>query len=163
DRFYGKLGETVRTVGTFVGRTPGQPPVNATTTYQFDSFGRMLSMVYPDGEVLSYGYDHGGLLASITGIKAERNYTYADRLTYDEFEQRARIRYGNGVETQYAYEPALRRLSTLDTTSPTAGQVQRLRYQYDLVGNILNLKNQIPIPPPNSFGGPTDQTYQYDN
>ncbi len=29
------------------------------TQYLYDTFGRLQQMVYPDGEVLSYGYDAG--------------------------------------------------------------------------------------------------------
>jgi hypothetical protein len=68
-RWYGKLGETVkelRQVNAYnnpVARTKYQ------TEYLFDSFGRMRQMTYPDGEVLTYGYENGGHLKEAYGTK----------------------------------------------------------------------------------------------
>jgi RHS repeat-associated protein len=163
ERFYGKLGETVRTVATFVGQTAGQPPTQATTEFTIDSFGRVLSMLYPDGEVLTYGYDRGGLLQKVEGQKAGERYGYIEQLGYNELEQRVRVKYGNGVETRYAYEPETRRLSDLDTNTQHGAKIQRLHYTYDLLGNILGLRNDIPAQRPNAYGGPTEQSFQYDD
>jgi len=40
------------------------------TRFLFDTFGRMLRITYPDGEVLTNRYDSGGNLASAEGVKA---------------------------------------------------------------------------------------------
>ena len=40
---------------------------------------------------------------------------------------------------------------------------QNLNYSYDKVGNILGLANNVAVPPPNVFGGPTSQTFVYDD
>jgi RHS repeat-associated protein len=161
-RSYGKLGEIVRSARALTRRTTGQAPLAATSQYQYDSFGRTLSMIYPDGEVLTNQYDRGGLLTRVTGVKAGASFTYVDRLTYDEFEQRTSIRYGNGVETRYAYDPLMRRLGEVRTNSPSA-PVQLLHFGYDPVGNITSRTNDIPIPPTNVYGGPSAQTFQYDD
>ncbi|MFL6711775.1 MAG: hypothetical protein ACJ8LN_02445, partial [Sulfurifustis sp.] len=34
-----------------------------------------------------------------------------------------------------------------------------LQYSYDNVGNILNLRNQVDLPPASSYGGPTNQVF----
>ena len=39
------------------------------TQYEYDSFGRMRSIVYPDGEVGQYSYTTGGLLKNVFGTK----------------------------------------------------------------------------------------------
>jgi len=53
---YGAMGETSVVRRTLVGGTSFGVPVSVTTRFAHDSFGRMLSMQYPDGEAVSYGY-----------------------------------------------------------------------------------------------------------
>ncbi len=40
---------------------------------------------------------------------------------------------------------------------------QNLAYSYDKVGNILGLANNVAVPPPNVYGGPTNQSFAYDD
>ena len=101
-RWYGNLGETVkelRQVNAY--NNPVAHPLP--DRIRFDSFRRMTRMTYPDGEVLTYGYDNGGLLKEAYGTKRQNKYPYIKNLTYDEFGQRKRIEYGNGVHTTYDY------------------------------------------------------------
>ena len=114
-------------------------------------------MTYPDGEVLTYAYDSGGLVHAVTGVKLGVTTPYVQRLEYDEFGQRAFLRVGNGAETAYSYNPLNRRLARL-----TAGDFQDLHYSYDLVGNITALSNQVPVAAAKDFGGPVDQAFVYD-
>ncbi|HEX8095833.1 SpvB/TcaC N-terminal domain-containing protein, partial [Jatrophihabitans sp.] len=88
DRYYGKLGETTKEVRTVVGFT-GSAPKTYTTSYGFDTFGRQQSMVYPDGETLTYRYDSGGMVRAASGVKGTDNYSYVNRLEYDKFGQKA--------------------------------------------------------------------------
>ncbi|MCK7532534.1 MAG: hypothetical protein MZV63_16655 [Marinilabiliales bacterium] len=46
-------------------------------------------MVYPDGEVLTYKYNLGGLLQSMSGIKDGITYNYLPKTGYNKFERRA--------------------------------------------------------------------------
>jgi RHS repeat-associated protein len=159
-RAYDKLGELIEETKTIASATQGNCdncPEVWTTHYVYDTWGRLQQMTYPDGEVLTYAYDSGGLVRSATGVKLGSTTPYVQRLEYDEFGQRAFLSVGNGAETTYAYNPLNRRLARL-----TAGDFQDLHYSYDLVGNITALSNQVPIPTPNSFGGPVDQTFAYD-
>ena len=58
-----------------------------TTRFSFDAFGRMQYLVYPDGEVLSYQYDRGGLLKGARSDFFGMAATYLKSLTYDQFGQ----------------------------------------------------------------------------
>src|SRR5205085_1689372 len=49
------------------------------------------------------------------------------------------IDHGNGVRTQFRYEPTTRRLSAIDTTRTDGKLLQALRYTYDAVGNIVQI------------------------
>ena len=150
---YGAMGETTRIDRTLVATLAGTHSVSATTLFVHDSFGRMLSMRYPDGEEVHYSYNLGGQLESVdsTGPGASLGTNYVSSIRYDEFGSRIRMTAGNGVVTRYQYDPVMRRLAQLDSTMPTGAAMQALRYAYNLVGNISSMQNR----------GVT-QTYTYD-
>ncbi|OQW91035.1 MAG: hypothetical protein BWK78_05665, partial [Thiotrichaceae bacterium IS1] len=102
ESFYGPLGEVVKTIKTIASDTGSQPEVY-TTTYEYDTWNRLQTLVYPDGEVLTNRYDSGGLLAAVRGDKAGNSYEYVNRLEYDKFEQRVFLELGNKVRTTYSY------------------------------------------------------------
>ena len=79
-----------------------------------------MTLTLPDGEVVTHGYDAGGNLNHIKGSLNGIDYEYLQSLTYDEFEQRSRMRLGNGVETRYSYDPEHRRLCRLQSAVPVA-------------------------------------------
>jgi len=172
---YGELGETVWDQKTIASHTQGKSahsPEIYTTQYAYDSFARLLVLTLPDGEVLTHTYDAGGNLASITGLeKAQGGNTgtggvtthYLQTLLYDKFEQRTYLKLGNGVETHYTYNAQNRRLTNLMSSGQVAGQFQNLNYGYDNVGNVMSLANKVAIPAANSMGGPTSQTFGYDD
>ncbi len=163
-RYYGKLGETVREERMVNAKTPPVQQKKFTTDYVFDSFGRMTDMTYPDGEKLHYAYDDGGLLSSAYGEKAGTRYDYIKALTYDEFGQRRYIAYGNGTATTYTYDPLTRRLATLNTTLRDGREVQKLTYEYDLVGNVSILKNGILVATNTALpAGPVEQKFEHDD
>ncbi len=181
ERTYGPLGEMASQTWTIASDTQGNSansPEVYTTRYQYDTWNRIQRLTYPDGEVLTYAYDAGGLVTSAKGIKNNFNYDYLKRLDYDKFEQRAYLEAGNQVRTAYSYDPRNRRLCglvsgkgtptegcrTVSATPPSdPNAIQALAYQYDNVGNILGLQNQIAVPPPSQYGGPVTQTFVYDD
>ncbi|MES0491896.1 MAG: RHS repeat-associated core domain-containing protein, partial [Leptospirales bacterium] len=138
--FYGKLGETTRTdkiLPLFDGTTG-----RFSTHMRFDSFARMKQITYPDGEVLDYTYDEGGLLQHVESVRDNKNVVYLEQLGYDEYGQRNYLELGNGAKTTYAYNPLNRRLSNLKTISGSE-KIQDINYTYDKVGNILSIKDNI--------------------
>ena len=63
--------------------------------------GRMRQLTYPDGEVLTYGYDEGGLLETASGAKQGRDYHYLIDLAYDHYDhydQRVLLDHGTRYE-----------------------------------------------------------------
>ena len=83
-------------------------------THKFicDFWNRIDSMFYPDGEVVVYGYNSGGMLSSMTGAKNGLPYKYIESIRYNEFDLKAAMYYGNGTKTIYRYD-TLQRLSNL--------------------------------------------------
>ncbi len=70
---------------------------------------------------------------------------------------------GNGVKTAYTYDASTRRLSNLNAVRQGNNIFQNLNYSYDKVGNILGLQNNVDVPPPPVYGGPTSQSFVYDD
>ena len=161
-RFYGKLGEVTREIKAIDSDTGPDPEVYS-TLYTYDTFGRLQSLVYPDNEILTYRYDSGGQIRAASGVKGSHTYPYVNRMEYDKFEQRAFTESGNGVGTSYTYDPLDRRLANLTAGKGAGNLYQNLNYTYDNVGNVLSIANQIPVPPPSRDGGPTAQTFSYDD
>jgi RHS repeat-associated protein len=140
------------------------------TQYVYDTFGRLQRLTYPDGEVLTYGYDAGGLVNKATGVKGSFSYPYLKRLDYDKFDQRVYLQLGNGITTSYTYRLDNRRLDALQAQLPnvTHYRFQNLAYRYDNVGNILGIANNIIYPEGQKgigeeVGGPVTQSYVYDD
>jgi YD repeat-containing protein len=104
-RTYDELGQVATTTRHLKPLRPGDTWRTFVTSFTFDSFGRMSSLVYPDGERLDYGYDAGGLVKTATGTRAATQWSpaqvevYLKAMTYDEFEQRVFARLGNDVTT----------------------------------------------------------------
>jgi RHS repeat-associated protein len=167
NRGYGKLGELTRTRRTLVPLSPSQSPRIFETRFSYDSFGRLLQLVYPDGETISYGFDGGGLLASASSVRPATRHTpletetYLASLRYDEFGSRVAEQLGNGVTTAYAYDPLTRRLAHTQTVTPQGNILQAISYAYDRVGNLLSENNGRP-PSTNKSSGPISYSFQYD-
>jgi YD repeat-containing protein len=155
-RGYGKQGELTRETRAFA-----QPARSFTTSWSYDSFNRVLQLTYPDSEVLTYDYDSGGEVTRATGLKNGAGYTYVARMDYDKFGQRLMQETGNGVRTTYTYGPADRQLATLKSKLANGTTFQDLTYTRDNVGNITKLANTAA--PAGDIGGPSAQTYGYDD
>jgi RHS repeat-associated protein len=99
--------------------------------------------------VLTAVYNRAGSLGSVR----YNGTVYVERISYDAKGRRSLIVYGNGIMTRYAYDPHTFRLVRLRTepcsvdanTYRAKGSVQQdLRYEYDLVGNILAIYDRAP-------------------
>ena len=94
------------------GFSPGALSLCKTMLAKLDS-ARMRYMTDPDGEQLTYGFDAGGHVKTATGTLRKARYDYLRHIGYDEFGNRARMVYGNSVETSYAFDPQSRYLTQL--------------------------------------------------
>nr|WP_262915022.1 RHS repeat-associated core domain-containing protein [Ornithobacterium rhinotracheale] len=156
--FYGNMGEVTKEIRS-IRITPTEVQTYI-TEYAYDTWNRIQHMTYPDGEILDFGYNRAGQLTSLTGKKGKYEYTYLKQQGYDEFEQKVYRLYGNGTETSYTYDATMRRLANLKAQSGTY-VFQNNRYTYDLVGNILQVANQVPIIN-YALGGASSYNYSYD-
>ena len=159
---YGKLGEVTketRTLATHLNRN--NPTETAVMEYRSDYLGRMQWIVYPDGEKITYGYDNGGQVVSVTGEHYGYEFKYVTNILYDEYGQRTRIDYGNGTFTEYTYNTARRWLDTIKTENKWGQSYQNITYSFDAVGNVLGYENDCLDTVTGNYK--TKQTYSYDN
>ncbi|MEQ8681341.1 MAG: SpvB/TcaC N-terminal domain-containing protein [Cyclobacteriaceae bacterium] len=159
--FYGPLGEVVKNIRTIV--IPSFEEQTHVTEWTYDTWNRLTSMVYPDGEEVTYDYNTDGLLKTMTGNKKGRTYRYVTQLGYDKFEQRVFLAYGNGSQMTYSYEEDRRRLKKMTAATGAQRLFMDNEYTYDAVNNILGLKNNAPIPKPSFMGGASEYAYEYDD
>ncbi|WP_437527421.1 hypothetical protein WME79_42770 [Sorangium sp. So ce726] len=161
-------------------------PYQATLKDVFDALGRMREIHFPGSgeEIVRYGYDRGGAVVSVVGENQRvnpqhpsepRTTEYLRHIGYNEFGQRVRVVAGNGIETKYRYDESTRRMTEVNADHQSAQMrsmgrpprpFQRLRYRYDLVGNIRELNNEVPFD--ESLGGAvmvarTQQRFAYDD
>ncbi|WPO78020.1 RHS repeat-associated core domain-containing protein [Flavobacterium sp. KACC 22761] len=163
---YGVMGEIESIRRTVI--VPNSAVATYVTSWKYDSWNRLQEMIYPDQEKISYTYNSGGLLQAVAGQKAY-SYNYVNKIGYDKFEQRSYLKYCNGTETKYNYEPLRRRLDNMTVASGTGYQgvntprmFMNNKYQYDKVSNVLSVTNSA-AGVTNKMGGIMAHNYAYDN
>ena len=156
--FYGKMGEVTKTRRTMI--VSNQAIATYVTQWTYDSHNRLLEMIYPDEEKVTYSYNLGGQLEKVRGYKSY-GYDYVNRIGYDKFEQRTYLKYCNGAETFYTYEPARRRLQNL-TVNAGGKSIMDNVYAYDAVSNVLSVANKAALPESGKAGGQMAHAYTYD-
>ena len=152
----GNVSQRLRTV-----TVPNEAVVTFKTEFEYDSYGKLLSMTYPDAEKVCYWYDASGQLSDVYVNDRKKGDYYVEEIGYDKFGDRVYMRYGNGATAEYAYDAQMRRLvHRLDTLSHER-PVSRLErtYVYDLVGNITSLQATGDT----LLFDPVSHTYGYDH
>ena len=79
----------------------------------------------------------------------------------DIIEQRTYLKYCNGAETFYSYDPQRRRLQNL-AVNAGGKTIMDNAYGYDLVSNVLSVVNKAAIPEKGKAGGQMSHSYTYD-
>ena len=162
--YYGKQGEVTKTVRTVMASVADIRTYVYGATY--DSWNRVQTMTYPDGEVVTYHYNAAGQVESMTSNKQGRQSVIVDRIGYDKEGHTVYTKLDNGTETTYTYDKQRERLQVMNLTAD--GQtVMENRYQYDAVDNILgitNAANPTSLTKLNKakLGGRSSHTYEYD-
>jgi RHS repeat-associated protein len=125
------------------------------TTASYDAPNRVKRMQLPEDvegrrRELRPAYNRAGGLEK---VRLDGD-LFVERIAYDAKGQRALIAYGDGVMTRYAYDPHTFRLKRLrseryskpdDATYRASGEpLQDFGYDYDLVGNILGIRDRTP-------------------
>jgi len=159
--FFNTLGMLVKNIRVIL--SADTLPLTLTTEWTYDTWNRISVMKYPDLELLTYNYNVGGLLKSMSGVKAGITYNYITQKGYDKFEKSVYMRYGNTTDMTYGYEPNRRRLKTLTSKTAANRLTMDNTYSYDLEENILSIANSAPVPASNLMGGNSNYLYSYDD
>ncbi len=147
---YGNMGEVTKETRIYALPLLSQP-IALSTLFEYDSWGRILNITYPDNEIVNYDYDLGGQLFRMYN---NSSYTYLDNIIYDCFGAKTSQDYGNGIVTQYTYNDTTRRLSEIATNNGAL-----INYTYDLVGNVTQVASTCPWLPNQSF----TENFNYDS
>ncbi|MBO4541760.1 MAG: RHS repeat-associated core domain-containing protein, partial [Bacteroidales bacterium] len=147
---YGNMGEVTKE--TRIYALPFLPqPLALSTLFEYDSWGRILNITYPDNEIVNYDYDLGGQLFRMYN---NSSYNYLDNIIYDKFGAKTSQDYGNGIVTQYTYNDTTRRLTAIATSNGSL-----INYTYDLVGNVTQVTSICPWLQNQSF----TESFSYDS
>ena len=134
---YGNMGEVIETVKSIVIDSTFNKVHTYTTKAEYDSWNRLESMTYPDGEVVNYEYYPSGQLQSITGTKDDRLYPYLIEAGYHVNGQTAFRKLGNNSEHRYFYDHKDRLQMT--TLHINGQKISENSYSYDKVDNITTI------------------------
>lgn len=155
--FYSPLGQVKKTIRTIqLGESDMRTWIWSTS---YDTWNRVHSMTYPDGEVVKYSYNRAGNLHKISGEKLGRSYEYISRIGYNKYEKKVYQLSGNGAETTYNYEPERLRLKEMNLSS-TRGLLVNNSYRYDAMNNILGITGISDVS--GDIGGEASHSYTYD-
>ena len=129
------------------------------TEFEYDSFGRMRRITYPDGENVVYDY-YGGMLYSVKN--EDQQTSYIQSILYDEYSLPAKTKYGNNFVATSVYDDVRhwavqRQLQDID-----GNYLQHINYEYDGVGNIMRVTQSAPTYGYN-LGGEYVVDYTYDD
>ena len=160
--YYGNQGEVVKTVRSVMVSTADVRTYVYGATY--DSWNRVRTMTYPDGEVVTYAYNAAGQIASVKSNKQGKEGTIVEEVGYDKEGHTVYTRLGNGTETTYTYDRQRERLQEMNLAAAGAA-VMTNKYRYDAVDNILGITNAIDSAKAggkSQLGGAFSHTYVYD-
>ena len=129
--YEGRVVKEIRTI--MVNRTLTQTFV---TTFQYDDWGRINEMVYPDGELVTFTYNKGGELVQMKGLKEGTAYPILIDAGYDKYEDRISITYGNSVNNQLSYD--LKGRLTNQNFITNEGILSERKIEYDALDNMIN-------------------------
>ena len=79
-----------------------------------------------------------------------------------EYTHFASLKYCNGAETSYTYDPQRRRLQNL-TVNSGGNTIMDNAYTYDAVSNVLSVVNGASVPQSGKAGGQMAHTTTYSN
>src|SRR5690606_26235547 len=153
---YGAIGEVVsdkRALATQNG------VFEFNQAFRYDSWGRMMEQIYPDGEELTYTYNSIGQLKAITSDDGQ---VYLEDVKYNFFDQPTEILYGNDVKTTNEYD-ITQRIRAMQLDRPDETTFMRNVYSYDANQNITQVQNTSSQHNVLHMGGMYNKNFYYDS
>jgi RHS repeat-associated protein len=144
---------------------------NFITKYNYDSWGRVQDVTYPDNEVVKYYYKSTGELERINSrLNGQHHFEdivrYAD---YDGYGNMNYLKYGNGAVTTFSYGANNQRLIATDLETRTSASSPGTKslilnkfFGYDQYGRIVSVANTPLTSGTVAMGGSYANAYTYD-
>ncbi len=160
---YDKLGNMAKQIRTIW--TPTRSDITFTTDFQYDSWGRMVEITYPDAETVRYNYGYGGEVHKVYGTLSNSDVIeYASLIGYNKWGNRNRLEYGNLTNTDFGYDNFTLRLDDLYLEDSGSQDLLDKTYTYYKNGNVKkvdNVANYVTYTY-NKQGGNYEHNYEYD-
>jgi RHS repeat-associated protein len=141
-------------------RTISGHPYATSATY--DANGNRISLTYPSGTTVNYGYD----FADRPNSASTSSTTIVSAATYEPFGPIATVKYGNNTERIASYDLRYKPIENELVAIPSGSAIVNFSYQEDLDGdvtaNLDDLNTPAPGSPPGTLG-PYDKSYSYDH
>ncbi len=147
-------GNLLRSVRAFIAdytALPNWAALNRAIALTTPDASAILGLPNPDASVILPTYNAANLLetVSVTLRGSAAATAFVANIDYNAKGQRVLVEYGNGTSTNYTYDPATFRLTSLTTTRAgfpaNAQTVQKLSYTYDPTGNITHIQDDADI------------------
>lgn len=122
-----------------LGRMTSEVQPFGSMSYQYDASDNRTRATWQDGFYVTYGYDNANQLTSIK----ENGSTSLATFTYDDLGRRASLTRGNGVVTNYSYDPVSRLVGLSDDFAGTADD-QNVTLTYTPAGQIASSTRSNP-------------------
>jgi RHS repeat-associated protein len=103
---------------------------NICYTMQFghDWLGRLATVTYPDGEVVTNRYDQAARVAGVSG--------YVSSLIYGANDQLLSAAFANGTTESFTYDPVRRWMTSAAVTGPSGATLYQASYAYEANGRV---------------------------
>lgn len=112
------------------------------SSFEYDALKRITSQTAPDASIVLPAYNEAGLLDRVEVTQNGNTKFFVRNIDYNEKGQRAKIRYGNNVTTNYFYDRETFRLTRLETKRQKGDPLQDLYYTFDPSGNITHIEDK---------------------
>lgn len=105
--FYNQQGRVAKVRRTMI--VPNGKILTYVTEFKYDTWGRLLEMIYPDGEILTYSFNNAGLANGVKGNKEVKEgkaheYKYIDGVVYDYLGRLSSFKFINGMQKKVQYD-----------------------------------------------------------
>jgi RHS repeat-associated protein len=160
---YDDRGRTVATVKRVLHPVTGRLE-SYRTGYRLDVMGRLLGLVFPDGDEVAFTFNERSLVSGIAGAAGVAGEPVVPRIRYAPSGQRTRIDFANGVTTGWRYDARLR--VERWTTGPAAGPEPWLDYRhtFDAASNLIEVEDlRSPSQAPDGDPRRNSRRFSYDD
>ncbi len=138
----GSLTRTYEERGYLAGETRVNGSTGLITAYTYDGAGRVASMTYPDGTLVTYAHDAAGYVSTVAAqLPGAKTSTTLANLTHLPFGPQTAVTYGNGTAENWSYDSDYRAGSIIDSLSGT--KLQNLTYAYDNANNVKSITDAL--------------------